>query len=294
MRIGITGATGLIGRKVAALARERGHDVIGFTRHPEKKGPDWRRFSTGEVPDVTGCDAILNLAGESVIGLWTPRKRRAIRDSRILATRRIVEAIRASAQPPRILVSGSAIGYYGDTGDRATEEASPRGAGFLAEVCEAWEAEALRARESGVRVVLLRTGVVLAREGGALHAMLPIFRAGLGGILGNGRQWVAWIHIEDEAALALAAIEDEKIEGPLNATAPNPVRNKEFTQALAAALRRPAFFRVPGFALRAATGGFAAELLESRRILPAAAAKAAIPFLFPTLPEALQDLLAKR
>ncbi len=288
LKIGITGVTGLIGLRVAALARERGHEVIGFSRNPAR--PEGRRFSTEEAPDITGCDAIVNLAGESVMGLWTPAKRRAIRNSRALGTRRIVEAIRQADKPPRVLVNGSATGIYGDTGESATDETARHGSKFLAEVCEAWEEEALGARAAGARVVLLRTGVVLAREGGALAAMLPVFRMGLGGKLGNGRQWVSWIHIEDEAALTLAAVENETIHGPLNATAPNPARNAEFTRALAAALGRPAFFRVPAFALRAAAGGFAAELLESRRIVPAAAAKAGFAFKFPMLREALEDL----
>jgi len=294
LKIGITGVTGLIGRRVAALARERGHEVIGFARNPQRGGPGCRRFSTEEVPDVTGCDAILNLAGESVVGLWTPAKRRAIKLSRVLGTQRIVEAIRRTKHPPRVLVNGSATGIYGDTGDAVTDEGGRHGREFLAEVCEAWEEAALEARGAGVRVALLRTGMVLARDGGALAAMLPVFRLGLGGKLGNGRQWVSWIHIDDEAALALAAIENETIHGPLNGTAPNPERNADFTRALAGRLRRPAIFRVPAFALRAAAGGFAAELLESRRIVPAAAAKAGFAFKFPGLEGALEDLVESR
>ena len=294
MRLGITGATGLIGRRVAALARQRGHEVVGFTRHPEGRGAGWRRFTTAEPPDITGCDAILNLAGESVIGLWTSAKRRAIKESRVLGTRRIVEAIQSASEPPRVLVNSSGIGIYGDGGDQVTDEAAPHGSAYLAEVCEEWEAEALRAREAGARVVLLRTGMVLSPEGGALGAMLPIFRLGLGGNLGNGRQWVSWIHIEDEAELALAALLDEGFDGPVNATAPNPVRNADFTSALASKLHRPAFFSAPAFALRVAAGGFSAELLESRRIIPAAAAKAGFAFRFPAIEQALDDLLKTR
>jgi len=292
MKIAITGASGLIGRHIAVLARQRGHEVISYSRHPPES-PDWRRFTPDAPPDLTGCDGVLNLAGESVAGLWTSSKRRAIRESRILATRRIVEAIQSAPHPPRVLLNASAVGIYGDTGDSAIDESAPHGAGFLAEVCEAWESEALRAATASVRVVLLRTGLVLSPQGGALKAMLPAFRLGLGGRLGNGRQWIPWIHMEDEAALALAALETDSIQGPLNATAPNPVRNSDFTAALAATLRRPALFAVPAFALRAALGGFAAELLESRRVIPAAAAKAAFPFRFPDLPAALTSLLSK-
>ena len=294
MKIGITGVTGLIGRRVAALARERGHEVIGFTRRPERGGPGCRRFSTEEPPDVTGCDAILNLAGESVAGLWTPAKRRAIRLSRVLGTRRIVEAIARTSEPPPVLVSGSATGIYGDAGDAVTDETASHGTGYLAKVCEEWEEEALKAAEAGARVVLLRTGMVLSREGGALATMLPVFRLGLGGTLGSGRQWVPWIHIEDEAALAVAAVENQAIRGPVNATAPNPARNADFTRALAETLGRPAFLKLPAFALRAAAGGFSAELLESRRVVPAAAAKAGFEFRFPTIEEAFADLFKRR
>ena len=291
MKIGITGVTGLIGRRVAALAREHGHEVIGFSRNPMHGGAEWRRFSTDEPPDIAGCDAILNLAGQSVVGLWTPARRRAIRESRVLGAQRIVEAINRASRPPRVLVNGSAIGIYRDMGDVATDETGQHGSGFLAQVCEAWESEAVQARKSGVRVVLLRTGMVLAREGGALAAMLPAFRWGLGGNLGSGRQWVSWIHVKDEAALVLAALENNSIDGPVNAVAPTPVRNADFTRALAATLRRPAIFRVPAFVLHAAAGGFAAELLESRRIVPAAAANAGFAFQFPVLQDALADLL---
>jgi uncharacterized protein (TIGR01777 family) len=291
MKIGITGAGGLIGSHVAALARERGHEVIGFTRKPEGRGPGWRHFSMEEPPDLKGCEAVVNLAGESVVGLWTASKRREIRESRVVATRRIVEAMQSAAVPPRVLVNGSAIGFYGDTGDQAVDEGAPPGDGFLAEVCEAWEAEAMQAAGTGARVVLLRTGVVMAREGGSLAAMLPIFRIGLGGRLGNGQQWLAWIHIADEAALVLEAVENEAIHGPLNATAPNPVTNEDFTKTLAATVHRPAIFGVPAFALRAALDGFATELLESRRILPAAAARVGFRFQHPELAGALGHLL---
>jgi uncharacterized protein (TIGR01777 family) len=298
MRIGITGMTGLIGRRVAELARRRGHEVIGFTRHPEGRGPGWRRFDLDKPPDVTGCDAILNLAGESVVGLWTPSKRRRILESRVVGARRIVDAIfgaRKAGGPgvPQVLVNGSAIGFYGNRGETALEETAEPGHGFLAEVCQAWEREALRARGSGARVALLRTGMVLAADGGALAAMLPVFRLGLGARLGSGRQWIAWIHIEDEARLALAALENAGIEGPVNLTAPNPVRNADFTRHLAAAVSRPALFAVPSFALRMVLDGFADELLESRRVLPAAVVKAGFVFQFPSLPEAFANLLGK-
>jgi uncharacterized protein (TIGR01777 family) len=240
---------------------------------------------------LEGCDAILNLAGENVAGIWTEGKRRAIRESRIEATRRIVEGMRRARKPPTVLVNGSATGIYGDTGEAAMDEAGPHGSGFLAEVCEAWEGEAVKARETGARVALLRTGIVLAREGGALAAMLPAFKLGLGGKLGDGRQWMSWIHLEDEAALALAAIEDARYEGAVNGTAPEAVRNGEFTKTLAKALRRPGVMWVPAIALKTALGGFSAEVLESRRVTPGVAGRLGFGFRFPTLEGALGDLV---
>jgi uncharacterized protein (TIGR01777 family) len=291
MRIGITGVSGLIGRHVARLARERGHAVIGFTRKPARGDPNSRLFDLENAPDVSGCDAILNLAGQSVATLWTASKRRAIRESRVLGTRRIVEAIRKADKPPAVLVNGSATGIYGDTGDEEADEVAAHGSGFLTDVCNEWEQEALAVREAGVRVALLRTGIVLAREGGALAAMLPIFRLGLGGELGDGRQWMSWIHIEDEAALALYLIENPGLDGAVNATAPEPVRNADYTKMLAEALHGPAFLRVPALALRVALDGFATELLESRRVVPSAATRAGFAFRFAGLREALADLL---
>ncbi len=246
-----------------------------------------RRFSLDAPPDLEDCEAVIHLAGESVVGLWTAAKKRRIRESRILGTRRIVEAINASAQPPEVLVCASGTGLYGDHGDREIDEQFPGGQGFLADVVREWEAEALRARTS--RVVMLRTSMVLGKGGGALGAMAPIFRTGLGGQLGTGQQWVPWIHLEDEAMLGIFAAENLDVRGPLNACAPWPVRNRELTELLAKRLRRPAFFRVPAFALRP-LGDFARELLESKRVVPAAATEHGFRFRFPDLDSALKDL----
>ncbi|MGB8353478.1 MAG: TIGR01777 family oxidoreductase, partial [Chthoniobacteraceae bacterium] len=256
MKIGITGATGFIGTRIIGLAREKGHAMVGFTRDPSRTVPDCietRKFSHGEKPNIEGCDAIIHLAGEPVFGLWTRAKRRRIRESRILGTRRIMEAIASSPKPPHTLISGSAIGYYGDTGDTEVDESSPQGTGFLAEVVKEWENEALhspltsgRANQplptltNPLRIVTLRTSIVLGPDHGALRPMLPIFRAGLGGPLGSGRQWMSWIHIDDQAALTLFALENNSITGPLNAAAPHPIRNSDFTKSLARALHRPA------------------------------------------------------
>ncbi len=289
MLIGITGATGFIGRRVIDIALRRGHEIAAFTRDPSHAIPGcaMRAFSTQAPPDVSGCDAFVHVAGEPVAGLWTAAKKRRIRDSRVLGTQRVVEAIAAATQPPEVLVNGSAIGVYGDGEDRELTEDSPRGEGFLADVCYEWEAAALRARRT--RVVLLRTSLVLGKGGGFLAPMAPIFRAGLGGPIGDGRQWMSWIHLEDQARLILFAVENMDVSGPLNAAAPWPARNGAFTAALAHAVNRPAFLRVPEVALWP-LGEFRRELLDSRRVLPAVATEHGFGFQFPELEPALKNL----
>jgi uncharacterized protein (TIGR01777 family) len=290
MIIGLTGATGFIGRRIIDLALQRGHEIVGFTRDPRRNlsGCEMRKFSLEAPPDLRGCEAVIHLAGESVLGLWTTAKKRRIRESRVHGTRRVVEAIVALNEPPEVLVCGSAIGFYGDAGDAELTEGSPAGATFLAQTCQAWERAALAAARC--RVVLLRTGIVLGRTGGALRAMTPVFRVGLGGRIGSGQQWMSWIHLDDEARLALFAIENLDVSGPLNATAPWPLRNADFTRTLARTLRRPAFCRVPAFALRL-LGDFSHELLDSKRVVPAAATEHGFGFQFPELEPALKNLL---
>lgn len=290
MNIGITGVSGLIGRRLADLALRRGHEVVAFSRTPERgiPGCSMRKFGVEAPPDLKGCDAIVHLAGESVLGLWTEEKKQRIVQSRVQGTRRIADAIAGMHRPPEVLVSGSAIGFYGDTGEQTVLEDAPRGVGFLPETTEAWEAEARKVTSS--RVVLLRTGLVLAAKGGALPLMARVFRLGLGGCLGSGKQWVAWIHLEDIARLILFCIENQAIAGPVNATAPWPVRNSELTRTLAAQLKRPALFSVPGFAL-GWLGDFSRELLDSKRVLPGVATAHGFPFGFPELPGALANLL---
>jgi hypothetical protein len=271
MTIALTGASGFLGRRFADVALRRGHEIVALSRTPERALPgcEMRRFTVEAPPDLRGCEAVVHLAGESVFGVWTAAKRRRIVESRVLGTRRVVEAIAALADKPEVFVCGSAIGFYGDRGEEELTESSPAGRGFFAGTVQAWEAEAVP--PAGVRTVLLRTALVLGRRGGALGAMAPIFRCGLGGPIASGRQWVSWIHHDDHAALTLFAVENLDVAGPLNATAPWPLRNAELTRALARALRRPAFLRVPAFALRAVLGKFSAELLDSKRVLPAAA-----------------------
>ncbi len=291
MYIGLTGATGFIGRKIVDLALNRGHEIIAFSRNPASSIPgcEMRLYSLEKPLDLSGCDAVIHLAGESVIGLWTESKKEKIRDSRVLGTRHVVEAINASEKPPEVFVCGSAIGFYGDSGDREITEGAGHGNDFLATTTQAWEAEAAKTRPE-TRVVLLRTGIVLGKNGGALSTMAPVFRAGLGGQIGNGQQFMSWIHLTDEAMLALFAVENLDIRGPLNATAPWPVRNGEFTKELAKVLRRPAFFRVPAFALRP-LGEFSHELLDSKRVVPAMATEHGFRFQFSELGPALKDLL---
>jgi uncharacterized protein (TIGR01777 family) len=290
MFIGITGASGFVGRTLVNLALQRGHEVIAFTRSPKNAIPgcEMRPFSLRAIPDFSGCEAVVHLAGESVVGFWTRSKMQRILDSRVEGTRRVAEAFQSMHSPPEVLVSGSAIGFYGNRKDEELTEESPGGSGFLPSTTALWEKEALSVRNA--RVVLVRTSLVLGKKGGALKAMLPAFRAGLGGPIGNGRQWMSWIHEIDQARLLLFAAENLDIHGPLNASAPWPVRNQEFTQELARALHRPAFFRVPAWALRP-LGEFRHELLDSKRVLPQAALSHGFGFQFPELAPALKNLL---
>jgi len=293
MQIGLTGASGFLGRAVVKLAVRRGHEVVAFTRTPAQTVHDCietRRFSLEEPPDLQGCEAVIHLAGEKVWGWWSRRKMERILSSRVQGTKRVVEAMRRSANPPEVLVCASATGYYGDGGETELTETAAQGGGFLAEVCRAWEAEASSAADV-CRVVRTRFGMVLGNDGGALPLMRRAFRLCLGGPMGTGRQWMPWIHGEDAASLLLFSLEDLAVEGVLNGTAPWPVRNADFTQVLASAVRRPAFLRVPAFALRWMLGGFSRELLDSRRVLPQRAVEMGFPFRFPELEPAIKDLV---
>jgi uncharacterized protein (TIGR01777 family) len=287
MKVGITGATGFIGSHVSAHCGRRGHEIAGFSRRPAAGA---RLFRLDAPPDLNGLDAIVNLAGEPVLGLWTADKKRRIRESRIVGTRRIVEAIQAMAKRPRVLVSASAIGFYGDTGETLADESSPMGDGFLADVCREWEGEAGRAESSGVRVVLVRIGFVLG-SGGALKLIRPVFKMGLGGKLGSGRQWMSGVHVDDVAGIIVWALENEALSGPVNAVMPAPFRNSDFTRELAKCVGRPAIFPVPAFALRLALGELSRTMLDSARIAPRVAREGGYTYKFPTLPLALDNAL---
>ena len=293
----LSGATGLIGgRLLAALGRD-GIAARALTRRPDaapRLAPPhrWMGWDGRGVPAnaVAGAAGVVHLAGEPVFGgRLTAARRALILASRVESTRSLVAAIGALPAPqrPRVLVCASAVGCYGSRGDQILDEDSSPGEGFLAEVCRAWEAEALAASRHGTRCVVLRIGIVLAREGGALPRMAMPFRAGLGGRLGDGRQWFPWIHVDDVVSLIRAVLRDEAYTGPVNAVAPEPVRNAELTRTLASVLHRPALFAVPAFALRAALGELSGELLGSRRCVPRRALARGFVFAHPGIESAL-------
>ena len=287
MRLGITGASGFIGRHAVGLAVARGWEVVSFSRQPGDSRA--RRLVPGEPADVDGLDAILHLAGEPVVGRWTSGKRRRIMDSRVLGTRSIAEGFARASRPPRVLVSASGIGYYGNTGDREVDESSPPGTGFLADVCRAWEAEAEKVQNA--RVAVLRIGLVLGREGGTVKRILPAFRAGLGGRLGSGRQWMSCVHIDDVVRMALWVLEHEELHGPFNAVMPHPVTNAGFTRILAGAVRRPAILPAPAFVLRTVLGDMSSLLLDSSRVHPANAEKRGYRYEFNDVSDAIDEIV---
>jgi uncharacterized protein (TIGR01777 family) len=291
MKVVISGANGLIGSALSRALRTRGDDVIALMRRPTTPGEV--RWDGRSVPPgvVEGADAAVNLSGANIgARRWTDAFKKEIVDSRVDSTHAFVEAIAAARQRPRVFVNASAVGVYGGRGDEEVMESSAPGNDFLASVCKASEAEALRAEQLGVRTVLLRTGVVLAREGGALKQMLPPFKAFLGGPIGSGKQWFPWIHLEDEVAIILWAL-DGAVRGPVNAVAPNPVRMKEFAHALGRALHRPTLFSVPPLVLRLGLGEMAEVLLEGQRAVPRKALDGGFRFRFGELEPALRDLV---
>jgi uncharacterized protein (TIGR01777 family) len=287
MIIGITGGTGFIGKVVRSAAEARGDGVVLFSR---RGGAGRRAFSFTSPMDVTGCDGLVHLAGESIMGLWTHEKRRRILESRVQGTRRLVEGIAAATVKPRVLVNASAIGFYGDTGEGIVDEDSRAGTGFLSEVAQAWEAEAIKAEDLGVRVVRLRIGFVLGRDGGAMKLIKPVFRMGLGGRLGSGRQWMSCIEIADLAAMVMTCLHDGSISGPVNAVMPEPVTNAEFTKAVSRAVHRPAFLPAPAFALRLLLGDLSHLMLDSQRVVPGRFAGHGFRYRFDSVGSAMEEM----
>jgi len=286
-RIGIVGASGFVGREWVNEARAAGYEVVGFSRTPERRVEgcnEMRRLAPDGEIDLSGVDVVVNLAGESILGLWTEEKRRKILRSRVETTRAIVDAM--GQQTPAVFVSASAIGFYGDTGDAEVDEDAASGAGFLAEVAEAWETEALIAEGLGVRVIRLRIGFVLGK-GGAMKLIRPIFKSGLGGRLGSGKQWMSCIHVQDVARMGLHCVENERLSGAFNAVMPNPARNSEFTREVAASVHRNAFLPAPAFAIELALGDLSHLLLDSQRVVPTAARESGFVWRYPDLRSAL-------
>lgn len=301
MRIGITGATGLIGEAFAKLATASGHEVVAYSR---RKISPTGAVKTLQLPPgapeklpETQLDVLVHLAGESLMGLWTSDKKARIWKSRVDLTQAMMAHLQtwSPSNRPSIVLAASGIGYYGSCGDTLLDEKSPRGSGFLAELCEAWENAASHASLWGARVVHLRTSMVLAQDGGAYPLMARAFRFALGGRLGKGRQWMSWIHVEDEAALILWALENPQVHGPLNLCAPNPELNSNFTSKLAHSLKRPAFLHVPALALRLLLRGMAEEmLLCSQRAIPGKATELGYRFAYPKLEDAFASLSGGR
>lgn len=292
MRIGITGATGFIGKHLKEAAIERGHEVIAYSRTPGT-GLTQPKQAPHALPE-TPLEALVHLSGESLMGLWTPQKRDLIWKSRVDFTEALVAHLGTwkAENRPKVLVCASGAGFYGDTGTNAVDESSPRGEGFLADVCAGWEKAAHRAEALGMRVITLRTGMVLGRDGGAFPLLRRVFGWGLGGKLGSGQQWMSWIHIEDAVQILLKAVTTETVRGPVNLCAPEPVTNAAFTQKLAAALHRPAFFHAPAFALKLLLRGMADEmLLSGQRAIPRVAQEMKYDFLHPTLSGAFASLV---
>ncbi|MEE1842646.1 TIGR01777 family oxidoreductase [Streptomyces sp. JV190] len=294
-RIAVSGASGLVGTALVRSLRADGHEVVRLVRRPARSGDEveWDpRRGYVDVAGLVGCDAVVHLAGAGVGDhRWTEAYKREIRDSRVLGTAAVAEAVASLDVPPKVLLSGSAIGYYGDTGDRAVDEGAPAGEGFLPSVCVEWEAATAAAREAGVRTVHARTGLVVAREGGAWGRLFPLFRAGLGGRLGSGRQYWSFIALHDEVAALRHILDTESLVGPVNLTGPDPVTNSKVTAAMGRVLHRPTLCTAPALALRIALGEFAQDVLGSQRVLPGRLLDSGFVFAFPGIDAAIRAAL---
>lgn len=294
MKILITGASGLLGENLQKSLLSKGHELLLATRHkPEKDNQIYWNIEKGfreeDLPRLETLDGVVHLAGETITGRWSEEKKRKIRDSRVFGTRSLVDAFSKLTKKPKVFVSSSAIGFYGDRADEELTESSAAGDTFLAKTCAEWETEARRAEDLGIRTVLVRTGVVLAKEGGALGQMLTPFKFGVGGVIGSGKQWMSWISLEDEIEIFNFALENENVRGAINATAPNPATNEEFTKTLGAVISRPTILPLPEFAVNLVFGEMGdALLLDSTRVLPKRLTDFGFEFKHPTLKEALE------
>ena len=294
MRVTITGASGLIGTRLVERLRARGDDVTTLSRTPSSPGAvAWQpEDEPAPAAALAGRDAVVHLAGENVAQRWSSGAKRRILSSRERGTRNLVAGIEAADPRPQVLVSSSAVGFYGPHGDEPLDEQTAAGSDFLAEVCLVWEREAHRAADLGLRVVTVRTGVVLDQGGGALAKMLPFFKLGVGGPVAGGDQYLPWIHVDDVVGLYLAALDSDAWEGPVNASAPEPVTNRAFSKALGRALHRPAFAPVPGLAVRALYGEMAEIVTKGQRVIPRRAQAFGYTFAHPDLDQALRSALA--
>jgi uncharacterized protein (TIGR01777 family) len=305
MKIAITGATGFVGSHLVERLHKQEHKLLIFTRNtafaqkvfPAQAFPnvqiiDYTPGVSGAWQDaISGCDTVVNLAGEPIAeGRWTPEKKQTILNSRKLGTQKVVEAITQAPAKPKVLINASAIGYYGVSETASFDETSPSGHDFLAQVCQNWEAEARKVREAGVRLVILRFGIVLG-NGGALGKMITPFKLFAGGPIGSGRQWFSWIHIDDIVSLIIQALNQATMEGVYNATAPQPVRMSELSQTMGQVMHRPSWLPVPGFAIEALLGDGAVVVLDGQQVFPKRTLESGFEYQYPTLPAALKQIL---
>lgn len=297
MNILITGGTGFIGRPLSRELRNSGHTVVVTTRQTSdsKEKLTWNPPAIIPSDIISGFDAVINLAGEPVApGRWTKRRKELIMSSRIDTTLALVESIKKASSKPKVLISASAIGYYGGHGDEYIAEDTPPASDFLAKVCKAWETEAVKAQESGIRVVIIRIGGVLESDGGALPKMMTPFKLFLGGPIGSGKQWFSWIHRDDVIGIIKYTVENESVYGPVNAVSPNPVTNKEFSSALGKALHKPSWLAVPAFVLKLTLGELGGMLLTGQRVMPDKILKSGYNFKYTKLEDALKAIFRKK
>ena len=294
-RILVSGSSGLIGGTLLPVLAANGYQIKRLVRGQSSGGDQitWDPLQPVSPATVSGFTGVIHLAGESIVGRWTDAKKQRMIESRVRSTQNLAQALARAAEPPRVLVCASAIGYYGNRGDEILREDSRSGDGFTAELSRQWEAAAQPARSAGIRTVHSRFGIVLSRSGGALSKMLPAFRLGVGGKIGNGRQWMSWIDLQDVVGALLHVVKADSLSGPVNVVAPHPVTNAEFTRTLASVLHRPAIFPMPAFAARLAFGQMADELLlASQQVEPEKLLASGYVFQHPTLRGALQSILS--